>query len=45
MVEDIYELYEQAVKKAMIDYILLEQSEMVRIGVFRVFKPVPFYGQ
>jgi dynein heavy chain len=45
MMEDVYWLYEQAVKKAMIDYILLEQSEMVRIGVFRMFQPAPFYGQ
>ena len=45
MMEDVYWLYEQAVKKAMIDYILLEQSEMVRIGVFRMVQPAPFYGQ
>jgi hypothetical protein len=45
MVGEIYSEYEGAVKKTMIDYILMEQSEMERIGVFKVFKEPVFYGQ
>ncbi len=45
MIEEVYDDYEEAVKKSMIDYILLEESEMLRIGVFKRFKPIKFYGQ
>lgn len=45
MVGEVYTEYQGAVKKAMIDYILMEESEMERIGVFKVFQPPVFYGQ
>ena len=44
-IEEVKVDYFKAVKKSIIDYILLEQAERDRLNVQYIPNPVPFYGE
>lgn len=44
MIDEVIEGYGQAIKKAIIDYVLLDPGERDRLGVYIRYRNVPLYG-
>lgn len=44
MLSEIGEFYYNAVRKSILDYVLKNDDEKLRLGIMEVFKPVVDYG-
>lgn len=44
MINEVIEVYQNAIKKSIIDYILLDPIERDRLSVYIQYKNVRFYG-
>lgn len=42
--EEVVSDYYTAMKKSIVDYVLLDDNEKRRLGIKMIFKPIPFWG-
>ncbi len=45
MLAEVGDFYYNAVRKAILDYVLKDDSEALRLGIMEVFQPVQDYGE
>ena len=45
MLREVSLLYTNSMRKAILDYILIEDEERMRLGIMTTFDPIPLYGE